>query len=185
MKRVILQCLAPWGVTAWARRAGATAVVSALGVLGVLLASLPAAAITIPQAITTVSTQINGGSGAGEPVSLTDYPGTTSLTRTSGVGAPLFVMASASTEGFFSTSSPSLVCFRIRQERPAIARATSRLAGWQGSASASSQLRYFVALVQTGTAPLNTLVPVDITFTLALGKSSSVEASDGFGSATG
>src|SRR5687767_11559755 len=104
MKRVIPQRRAPWGVSVCARRAGTTAVVSVLGVLGVLLASLPASAITIPQAITSVSVHTNDGATASGD-SRTDYSGTTSLTRSINAGL-VDVTAIAGTEGFFSTSSP-------------------------------------------------------------------------------
>ena len=185
MTSVIPPRRTPWGVEAWARRVGATRAVSAFGMLGVLLASLPVSAVTIPQALTSVSVHTNDGAAAGGDAR-TDSPGTTSLTRTFDAGL-VFVMASAGTEGFFSTASPQPGLLADLGRASATARAASRLAGWQGAASATSQLRYFVALVQPGTStlPPGTQVPVDITFTLALGKSSSVDVGEGFGSATG
>ena len=137
----------------------------------IFLPALRADAAFNSNAVTTLSVNANGDNLVPDQKFISNFSGATVESASSMItDGTLSVSATAGTQGFFDnfTVQPGT----LRNYGRAFASASTTSVGLRGFPSASSQLRYFVELVQTpgSSAPPSTLIPVNVSYRLHLSK---------------
>jgi hypothetical protein len=135
----------------------------------VFLPAVRADAAFDANAVTNLSVNANGDNLVPDQKFVANFSGATVASASSvTTDGALSVSATAGTQGFFDTFT--VLPGTLGNYGRAFATASTTSTGLRGFPSASSQLRYFVELVQTGSAPPSTLIPVHVSYRLHLSK---------------